>query len=102
MEYALNVLQDYLPVERTLMIPSHVGTTSYGAIAVAMCDGFRQETVVTGHETWSAMNDVAASCIERCIRICKFRMLRVKVCAVSSCSEMYQEDMNSEAQRTNP
>jgi hypothetical protein len=39
-----------------------------------MFDTFRRDTVSTGLETWTSMNSKAASSIERCMRMCKFKM----------------------------
>ena len=94
MEYALNFLVDNAPVERRLLLPGDgtaTGTATYESICVAMCDNFRQESVVTGRESWEQMSATALASIERCIRICKFRMLRVKepVTRISVASENF-------------
>lgn len=36
----------------------------------------RQDAISTGREEWAALNRAAASCIERCIRVCKFKLQR--------------------------
>lgn len=104
MEYTLNVMVSHMPVERQLLMGNplelecspvqmwcasmgrsvglpvfHNGSASmYESVCVAMCDLFRQETVLTGDESWGRMNEIASSSIERCVRICKFRVTRVR------------------------
>lgn len=56
---------------------SHSAMEQYETTCITMCDSFRQDSVATGLEPWDAMNASARTCIERCIRICKFKMLRM-------------------------
>lgn len=78
MEYSINALEEWLPCERALLFPegNHAMAT-YSSIAVAMCDIFRQDAIATGRESWHVLNGMAAVCIERCIRVCKFKLFRV-------------------------
>jgi hypothetical protein len=39
-----------------------------------MFDTFRRDIISTGLETWADMDSKAASSIERCMRMCKFKM----------------------------
>ena len=41
-----------------------------------MLFGCRQEAIVTGHESWETLNRAAGTSIERCIRVCKFKVLK--------------------------
>lgn len=77
MEHSLNFLKDFMPCERQLLM-MHTAMEPYESICHAMCDNFRQDTILTGDETWEQMNSVATASIERCIRICKFKMLRIQ------------------------
>ena len=76
---------------------------TYSNIAVAMCDIFRQvraesmnmcifnlitfaccgfimflaqDAIITGQEPWKKLNSIAAVSIERCIRVCKFKLFK--------------------------
>jgi hypothetical protein len=49
----------------------------YRTVCQTTCDSFRQEAIVHGNEDWAAMNVVAGVCIDRCIRMCKFKMLKI-------------------------
>lgn len=83
MEYSINALTDWLPVERELLFESvffqhhRDAMQSYSSIVVATCDLFRQDTIFHGLETFAAMNAAASSCIDRCIRVCKFKLFRM-------------------------
>lgn len=80
MEYSINALMDWLPCERVLLFGSATGSAAsmqtYSNIAVAMCDMFRQDAIVTGTESWQSLNAAASVSIERCIRVCKFKLFR--------------------------
>jgi hypothetical protein len=39
-----------------------------------MFDSFRRDVISTGLESWTVMDSKAASSIERCMRMCKFKM----------------------------
>ena len=43
---------------------------------LTICELDRSDAIATGHEDWASMNRVAATCIERCIRVCKFKLFR--------------------------
>ena len=107
MEYTINAMEDWLPCERVLLFsdlkntPAHsAAMTTYSNIAVAMCDIFRQvgiyhqllfefescffevelfvqDAIITGTESWHSLNALAAIGIERCVRVCKFKLFRV-------------------------
>jgi hypothetical protein len=49
---------------------------TYSNIAIAMCYMFRQDTIITGMETWHDLNASASVSIELCIRVCKFKLFR--------------------------
>ena len=76
MEYSLNALRDWLPCERELLLRVCPPMGTYCNIAVSMCDIFRQEAVVTGRESWEDLDRAALVSIERCIRVCKFKMIK--------------------------
>lgn len=76
MEYVVNRLSFDMPCERKLLL-SHSAMENFESTCITMCDTFRQESIITGLEPWEALNSSAQMCIERCIRICKFKMLRV-------------------------
>lgn len=83
MEYSINALLDWLPVERELFFDSptfsqhRMPMQSYRTIVVATCDVFRQDNLVTGNEEWAALNAAASACIDRCIRVCKFKLFKL-------------------------
>lgn len=81
MEYSINALMDWLPCEKVLLFGGGASSCAaamqtYSNIAVAMCDIFRQDAIITGLESWQALNAAAAVGIERCIRVCKFKLFR--------------------------
>lgn len=84
MEYVVNIISFDMPCERELLL-SHNAMESFEPTCITMCDTFRQESIGTGHEPWGALNGSARLCIERCIRICKFKMLRVADVCLKGC-----------------
>ena len=56
----------------------------FEGLVVSMCDGFRQDILVTGEEEWSDLDSVASSKIDRCMRICRLKMAKTPdpVCRV--------------------
>lgn len=83
MEYSINALMDWLPVERDLLFQStafgqhRAAMQAYSGIIVATCDVFRQDIIHSGRESWESINACASSCIDRCIRVCKFKLFRM-------------------------
>ena len=77
MEYTLNALVDWMPCEKELIFGMCTSMQTYASVAVAMCDVFRQDAIITGHEDWSLLNKAASVSIERCIRVCKFKMVKL-------------------------
>lgn len=65
-----------MPCERKLLL-SQNAMPYYETMCVATCDSFRQESLLSGEEDWALLNCLARSCIERCIRLCKLKMLRI-------------------------
>ncbi len=97
MEYALNALMDWLPCEKELIFRTSASMSTYVSIAVAMCDVFRQDTIVTGGEDWARLNKVgddwaapsvtareATTCIIMLPERGAFAMLRI--CGHAGCS----------------
>jgi hypothetical protein len=76
MEYTVNALTNWLPCERELFLQTSPSMHTYPGIAVATCDLFRQDSIITGRESWVSMDRAAAASIERCIRVCKFKIPR--------------------------
>jgi ferredoxin len=77
MEYSLNMLLEWLPCERELFCRTCPTMSHYFNVAISMCDTFRQEAVTHGTEDWQFINRVACINIERCIRVCKFKHVRI-------------------------
>lgn len=75
MEYCYNVLLDFFPVEYSI-ISEHPSMAMYDTTARVMFDTFRRDIISSGLETWELMDTKAASSIERCMRMCKFKMNR--------------------------
>lgn len=75
MEYCHNVLNDFLPAEHTIL-SKHPCMKLYEVAAEVMFDTFRRDVVVTGLEPWDFMEAKAAVNIERCMRMCKFKLNR--------------------------
>jgi hypothetical protein len=73
MEYCYNVFLDFFPVEYSL-ISTHPCMAMYDVTAKVMFDAFRRDVISTGLESWDVMESKAASTIERCMRMCKFKM----------------------------
>jgi hypothetical protein len=77
MEYTFNVISDFMPCEDTLLSAMHP-MKLYKNICQSTCDGFRQDAICTGLEDWGVINTVAGVCVDRCIRMCRFKMLKVE------------------------
>jgi hypothetical protein len=83
MEYSINALVDWLPTERELLFESsafashRTAMQAYSNIVAATCDLFRQDFLLTGSESWDFMNASAAACIDRCVRVCRFKIFRM-------------------------
>jgi hypothetical protein len=82
MEYSINALVDWLPCEKKLLFGLCPSMHTYENIAVAMCDVFRQDAILTGFEDWGVLNKAASVSIERCMRVC--RCVCVCVCLFSA------------------
>jgi hypothetical protein len=89
-EYVVNVLTDFLPCEYDYIM-NYDCMLTYKTTCVTMCDTFRQEIIVSGNESWDVMNRGAANGIEKCMRVCKFKMLRNKICANDFTGVEFQE-----------
>jgi hypothetical protein len=74
MEYSLNALGSWLPCERDFLLRTCPSMHTYSNIAIAMCNLFRQDSITSGMETWESLNRAAAMSIERCVRVCKFKL----------------------------
>lgn len=49
---------------------------------------FRQDTLITGEESWEDMESMASSRLDRCMRMCKLKMSKTpdpKVIVLFSC-----------------
>jgi hypothetical protein len=79
MEYSLNALVEWLPCEKQLLFDMCPSMYTYENICVAMCDVFRQDAILTGHEDWKLLNKAASASIDRCMRVCRY----VYACASS-------------------
>jgi hypothetical protein len=79
MEYSLNALMDWLPCEKKLIFGMFPSMNMYSSIAVAMCDVFRQDAILTGREEWAVLNKAASVSIERCMRVCRC-VQKMQVC----------------------
>lgn len=75
MEYVNNVVLQYMPAEKELLFQTP-SMKLYQTVCSTMCDSFRTDALKTGDETWAAMNQLAGVCIDRCLRMCKFKMHR--------------------------
>lgn len=75
MEYVINVILEYMPCERELLCQG-ASMRLYQTVCPTTCDSFRSETLKNGAESWKSLNAVAGVCIDRCIRMCKFKMFR--------------------------
>lgn len=75
MEYVINLVLEHMPAEKDLLFH----TTSmrlYQTVCSTTCDSFRTDVLKTGQEAWASLNLVAGVCIDRCLRMCKFKMYR--------------------------
>jgi hypothetical protein len=83
MEYSMNALMDWLPVEKELLFESDAfsqhscAMQAYASILIPTCDVFRRDCIHSGNESWERLNATASSCIDRCIRVCKFKLFRI-------------------------
>jgi hypothetical protein len=65
---------------------------SYQSTCVIMCDTFRQEIIANGNEPWDVINNGAASAIDKCMRVCKFKMMRHNIVAKGDLGKEFRED----------
>ena len=83
MEYVMNLLEECMPIEMELLLgmPS---MKLYQSVCQTTCDSFRSEVIATGLEDWEHLDNAACLFIDRCIRMCKFKMYRTMepVCRV--------------------
>lgn len=77
-EHTLNLMREFMPCERELLISRTPQMEVFEGLATSMCDSFRQETVVTGEEPWSEMDLAATSRLDRCMRVCKIKIEKVQ------------------------
>jgi hypothetical protein len=76
MEYTYNFMLDFMPCEYNLLLEVD-SMQIYRNVCQSTCDSFRQDGITGGGEEWTVLNAVANVCIERCIRMCKFKMLKI-------------------------
>lgn len=76
MEYTLNFILDYLPCERDLL-GSTQSMALFNTVCPTTCDSFRADFIRGGDEDWGDLDRAAAISIERCVRVCKFKIFKV-------------------------
>lgn len=76
-EHTINMLISSMPCERQTLLKCNQSMLLFETLGISMCDSFRQDTVVTGEETWEDMNSVAGVRIDRCMRMCKLKMSKI-------------------------
>lgn len=77
MEYCINVLVDFLPCERKLLC-SHQCMRVFQTVCPTTCDAFRTDHLESGLEHWDVLDRHAGVCIDRCLRMCKFKMFKTQ------------------------
>jgi hypothetical protein len=77
MEYFVNFLVEFMPAERDLLCQTN-SMKLYITVCQTACDSFRSETLCTGLESWEDLDKLSGSFIDRCIRMCKFKMYRTQ------------------------
>lgn len=77
MEYLVNVLGEFMPEERDVLCRTP-SMSMYMSVCQTTCDSFRSETLSSGLEPWGQLDSLAGSFIDRCIRMCKFKMYRTR------------------------
>ena len=77
MEYCAYVIPTFMPVEESVLL-QEPGMQAFFATCSMACDTFRQEALVTGEESWEAMERLCAPLVERHVRACKSRTRRAQ------------------------
>ncbi len=72
MEYLAFVIPTYLPVEYKVLAEEH-GVQNFFSSCPLSCDAFRQEALVTGEESWEALEAYCIPIVERHSKACKSR-----------------------------
>lgn len=95
MEYCLNFITDFMPSEYRIIFDGSKQMDTYRSACVTTCDTFRVEALVTGAEAWKEIDALACSHIDRCLRVCKFKMVRITplVTRVSLQSSLFNASM---------
>lgn len=75
-EHVVNLLREISPCESDLLLSKIPAMSVFEGLVVSMCDGFRQDILVTGEEDWTELDSVASSKIDRCMRICRLKMAK--------------------------
>ena len=103
MEYSLNALVEWLPCEKQLLFDMCPSMYTYENICVAMCDVFRQDAILTGHEDWKILNKAASASIDRCMRVCRYVCALCETCVlvglILSCVVCLQQVQDDQACR---
>lgn len=75
MEYVPWFIKSYLPVEMKIISKSHT-TSNFLRLCPSICDMFRQDMSQIESLDIHKLDRLAAQAIERCTRLCKFKMQR--------------------------
>jgi hypothetical protein len=78
-EYILNVRSDYCPVENEFLVRQASFLPNYDAACATLCDHIRQTCVQSGVWSWSQINSVSASSLDRISRMCRTRVVSTNV-----------------------
>jgi hypothetical protein len=73
-EYILNVRSDYCPVENEFLVRQACFLPNYDTACVTLCDHIRQTCVQSKTWSWSHINSVSATSLDRISRMCRTRV----------------------------
>lgn len=100
MEYVMWFIKSFMPVEHNI-IHKRASTDIYSKTYSAVCDSFRQSMMETDASI-QELDCIAAQNIDRCMRMCKFKMYRhtqkpitASVCVNTISQNMLEIAMNS-------
>jgi hypothetical protein len=81
MEYCNNTIPDFMAPEHAAISSMQPGIDAFEGVCSSICNGFRRSALTTGMEDWESINAEALACMERCVRMCRFKVPRsVETC----------------------
>lgn len=94
MEYTQWFITNYMPTEKTIMARSNT-TACFQRACPNVCDIFRQDIILQNTCDFDIIDKMALQAIERCNRLCKFKMQRHIY--IKECNLSYPQQINRQS-----